>query len=653
MPSSTSHTIPSNCRPQGALFWFGPLPEDGSCLPGFSLSSAGVLSGTGLNIGQYTFVVEVANPQVPGLIASQALSLTVTSGPLSIKESSLPTATQNVPFQFNLTPLGGIPPYNWSFDVPNPQGLSIGVNTGGFRARPRKPDCLRSQLPSRIRLEERFRIVRAERRGPAVAIVTTALASSPAGLPYSDALTATGGVIPYQWNVVAGSLPAGLTLTTKNSIGVISGVPTTEGVFQFTVQVLDFAGGTDRKAFTITIGRVLAITTISLPDGALGGVAYSQTLAATNGTAPYTWVVPPGALPPGLQLNSSIGVISGTPTTAGNFTFDVLVTDAAKGAAHRNLSINVPLLITGDAFSGLLLSPFSQVLSVTGGKSPYTWTSGTLPAGLVLNSATGAITGTPTVGGTSQVAFTVTDANGLTGTKPVTIVILQPQAPPTTINVTSATQPAVSLTTGSAYPTDITGVLTLKFTPASGITGTDNLIVFSDGSTSLPFTVPATKTAAVFSASNGTPAIVTGTVAGTITLTATLTSGGQNITPSPAPTKTIVIDPAVPVINSVVLQQVTGGLNVVVTGYSNTREVSSGSFTFTVSSRNTLSVATLVVPLTSAYATWFNSAASNATGGQFKLTVPFSVTQGTAAAITKVGVSLTNSKGASATVSSQ
>jgi len=105
-----------------------------------------------------------------------------------------------------------------------------------------------------------------------------------------------------------------------------------------------------------------------------------------------------------------------------------------------------------------------------------------------------------------------------------------------------------------------------------------------------------------------------------------MSAGGQDITPSPAPTKTISLDSAVPVISSVILQQVTGGLNVVVTGYSNTREVSSGSFTFTVSSGNTLSQATIPVQLSSAYAGWFGNASSNATGGQFKLTVPFSVT---------------------------
>jgi hypothetical protein len=171
---------------------------------------------------------------------------------------------------------------------------------------------------------------------------------------------------------------------------------------------------------------------------------------------------------------------------------------------------------------------------------------------------------------------------------------------------------------------------------------------FSDGTRSLAFTVPANTTQATFPTAPNA-AILPGTVAGTITLTASMSAGGQDITPSPAPIKTITIDPAVPVITSVTLQQVSGGLSVVVKGSSNTRDVSSGSFTFTVSGS---AIAAITVPLTSAFTTWFNNAASGPTGGVFQLTVPFSVSQGAATSVTKVSVTLTNSRGTSAAVSS-
>jgi len=229
--------------------------------------------------------------------------------------------------------------------------------------------------------------------------------------------------------------------------------------------------------------------------------------------------------------------------------------------------------------------------------------------------------------GTASQTFTLT----IVSPQPVTIVI--------PAGAGSGQQPGIGVSIPTSATGDINGTLTLAF--ISSVGGTDNMVRFApSGSTSINFTIPQGST----TAPNVT--VITGTVAGTITLTASVPGSPDVVT-------TIVIAPAVPVISSVTLQQVTGGLNVVVTGYSNTREVSSGSFTFTVSSGNTLSQATITVPLTSAYTTWFSNTASNATGGQFKLTVPFSVTQGSALAVTKVGVTLTNKQGTSAAVSSQ
>jgi hypothetical protein len=622
----------------------------GTLPPQFSLSSSGLLTGFGITTGTFSIPIQLMDPETQ-VTTTRVFPFYITLGPLHIVENVIHTANQNVPYSATLTPAGGLPPYRWSFDIPSPQNLSISSSTGVISGTP--PNAGIYDLPVTLRdsIGEVFSQSFALNVAAAVSITTTSLADGLPGVPYAATLVANGGSLPYTWSVSVGSLPVGLILNPTN--GQISGAPAAQGASQFTIQVTDFSGGVATKVFTMVIGagQLLTVTTASLPDGAVNQ-NYNQPLAATGGTLPLVWSLGSGSLPPGLTLNVTTGVISGTPTTLGNFVFDVVATDANNVVARKSLSINIttPLTITSGNFTGAVLAAFSQTLTATGGAPPYAWSisSGTLPAGLQLNSTTGLISGTPSAGGTSQLGVTATDLRNQTATNTISITITLPPPPATTIGIGTTTQPAVSLTTGAAYPVDITGTLTLTF--ASSVGGTDDMVRFSpNGTRSLPFTVPANTTQATFQTPNA--AILTGTVAGTITLTASLSASGQNITPAPAPVKTITIDPAVPVITSVALQQVTGGINVVVTGYSNTREVSSGSFTFAVSSGNTLSQSQITVALTSAYTAWFNSTASNATGGQFKLTVPFTVT-GSATAVTKVTVTLTNTKGSSAAASS-
>jgi hypothetical protein len=96
-------------------------------------------------------------------------------------------------------------------------------------------------------------------------------------------------------------------------------------------------------------GGGLTITTTGLPDGSQV-FAYSATLQATGGTPPYGWSIISGSLPPGLTLNSSTGVISGTPTGAGTYNFTVQVTDSASNTATANLSILVAVLLAGGSY---------------------------------------------------------------------------------------------------------------------------------------------------------------------------------------------------------------------------------------------------------------------------------------------------------------
>jgi hypothetical protein len=165
---------------------------------------------------------------------------------------------------------------------------------------------------------------------------TTTLPGGTVGASYSQQLSATGGTQPYTWSVTTGTLPDGLALSPS---GLLSGIPTAAGSSTFTVRVADAGSGSATREFTLAIASPLGISTTTLP-GATSGVAYSQSLAATGGTAPYTWTIASGTPPPGLSL-SATGILSGTPTTAGDYIFTVQAADAASRTATQSLGVTV------------------------------------------------------------------------------------------------------------------------------------------------------------------------------------------------------------------------------------------------------------------------------------------------------------------------
>ncbi len=260
--------------------------------------------------------------------------------------------------------------------------------------------------------------------GTPLSVTTTSLPAGVVGTSYSQTLQATGGTTPYSWAITTGSLPAGLTLNAAT--GAITGTPTGPqvGTISFTVTVTDSENPVKTASANLSIAisaPLLSVTTSSLPGGTLGS-SYSQTLAATGGITPYMWSVTTGALPAGLTLNASTGVISGTPTgtLTGPINFTVTVTDSESPVktANANLSITIsapPLSVTTTSLvAGVVGTSYSQTLRATGGITPYSWaiTTGSLPAGLTLNAASGAITGTPTGPqvGTDSFTVTVTDS---------------------------------------------------------------------------------------------------------------------------------------------------------------------------------------------------------------------------------------------------
>ena len=150
---------------------------------------------------------------------------------------------------------------------------------------------------------------------------------------------------------------------------------------------------------------------------------------------PKTWTINSGTLPPGLALDAATGLISGTPTAAGQFDFQVLAkmnADTRTDTKGFGILVRDPLAVLGaEPFTtarraiGEVSVPFDALLTATGGNATYTWslTSGELPPGLLI--ADGAISGTPTTAGLYPFTATVTDTEGRVANYPARIFVAE------------------------------------------------------------------------------------------------------------------------------------------------------------------------------------------------------------------------------------
>jgi uncharacterized protein (TIGR03437 family) len=306
-------------------------------------------------------------------VFGQTTGITITNA------SPLVNGDVNSPYSVTLNAQGGKPPYTWSVSQSPgalPQGLTLD-NAGIISGNP----MIAGSFTFIIQVRDNFESFTTKSFTITINPALTITAESPlpngtVGQVYSQAITITGGQSPYSYSIVGNTpfnqtgAPPGLTLSTD---GILSGTPTTAGTYNFGILLTDGLGTQVSAPFALTVNPALAFSTSSpLPSGTVKA-PYLQTITATGGTPPYTFSSSATANPPvGLSFDSS-GILSGTPTSAGTFSFNAIVTDSNKASVSKIFQITIvtnaptlqvsPLSLTFNAPAGGD-SPPPQVISV-------------------------------------------------------------------------------------------------------------------------------------------------------------------------------------------------------------------------------------------------------------------------------------------------
>jgi len=241
------------------------------------------------------------------------------TGVLVLSPQSPDAAVETAGYAFRFQASGGTPPYAFSSVNPLPSGLTLDAATGTLSGKP----ALAGDFSLTLEVTDQSASPQRSRQGFTLHVLPLLRLAGPGILadiqsskPYAEQVSATGGTLPYHFELVAGgTLPAGIVL---HENGQLDGTSTVQGGSAFDVRVTDSSPTPQVATRSIQVTTAscsfLCVRTRSVPDARVG-TAYAYALQTAGGTgSAVTWSLDAGALPPGIQLDAASGVLSGTPT---------------------------------------------------------------------------------------------------------------------------------------------------------------------------------------------------------------------------------------------------------------------------------------------------------------------------------------------------
>lgn len=362
-----------------------------------------------------------------GSYAVDILGATSATAPSISSSPDLPPGTvgQTYPaFTFNVQPTGA---YQWSVAQGTlPPGITLNPNTGVLTGTPLSAGTYIFTVQASDGIQPLQQAVSLTTFNAASPLsISVVLPPAIVGQFYGPVVVlASGGSGSYSYSAV--NLPANLTLSQTG--GVISGLPGSVGTFTgIVVTVTDLMSGLTASSggLSLTIlassGTVLSVTSSGTSGEIPLGSSVSTKFSVTGGTAPYTFSAL--NLATGLTLDPATGQLTGTPQQPGSYSFTIVVTDSQTPANTANYPFSLQVFGLGPvtlpkATTG---SVYSQTFSPAGGKAPFVFSSSNLPPGLSLSGAL--LSGTPATPGTYSFTVQVTDANGVSSSFAVTLVV--------------------------------------------------------------------------------------------------------------------------------------------------------------------------------------------------------------------------------------